>query len=190
MALPHLERVASQPVSLRLGMGWWQRATLPLVAWWHGARLDRQLAAGMNPQGSAMLALRAQRITARHRRTRLAQGLARVIRDAQDTTPAFSAAVRPHRQEVLAARTVLATIDHRLRAPEPVTARGVALIQALLTEGTSPLYVPSHPGALASQLRTAATALQPAAQEIGSLRRPSAETPAGAAASPAVSVDT
>src|SRR5438874_2568970 len=126
MALAGLDRVAFRPDSLRLGVGWWQWGILAVVAWWHGARLDRQLAAGINPPASAILAVRAERITARRSRMRLAQGLARVIGDAQDTTPAFGAAVRPHRQEVLAARTVLGTLDQRLRGPEPVTARGMA----------------------------------------------------------------
>jgi len=62
---------------------------------------------------------------------------------------------------VLAARGVLATLDRRLRAPEPVTPRGVTLLQALLTDGTSPLYRPSEPGGLGSQLRAAAAALEP-----------------------------
>ena len=103
----------------------------------------------------------------------LAEGLARAIRDAHATTPGFSAAVRPQRQEVLAARAVLGTLERRLRAPEPVTARGVALLQALLTEGTSPLYRPDEPGALGSQLRAAAAALEPPSHAIN---RPTAGT--------------
>jgi hypothetical protein len=190
MALAALDRVASRPGSLRFGVGWWRRTSLSVIAWWHGARLDRQLAAGINPQASAILAVRAMRITACRSRIRLAQGLLRGIRDAQDTTPAFSAAVRPQRQEVLAARMVIATLDQRLRADEPVTARGVALVRALLTEGTSPLYVPRHPGALGSQLRAAAAALEPALDGIDSSRSPSAETLTDVAASRAVFVDT
>jgi hypothetical protein len=106
---------------------------------------------------------------------RLADGLARVILDAQDTTPRFSAAVRPHGKEVLAARTVLVTLDRRMRASAPVTARGVALVQALLTEATSPLYLPSEPGVLSSQLRAAAAALEPSVDEIDCSRRDIAE---------------
>ena len=164
MALSRSERVASPPFSLRVGAGWWQRVRVALIVWWRAARLDRQLAAGASPRASAVLALRAQRITGRRSRIRLADGLARAIRDAQGKTPGFSAAVRPHRREVLAARTVLATLDRRLRAPEPVTARGVALLRALLTDGTGPLYRPGEPGALGSQLRAAAAALEPPAR--------------------------
>ncbi|MBV8948788.1 MAG: hypothetical protein JO286_04375 [Solirubrobacterales bacterium] len=56
---------------------------------------------------------------------------------------------------------MLATLDRRLRAPEPVSAHGVALLESLLTDGTSPLYRPTEPGALGSQLRAAAAALEP-----------------------------
>ena len=166
MALSPLECVASPPFTPRLGAGWWQRLCVALIAWWRAARLDRELAAGASPDASAALARRAQRITGRRRRMCLAEGLARAIRDAHATTPGFSAAVRPQRQEVLAARAVLGTLERRLRAPEPVTARGVALLQALLTEGTSPLYRPDEPGALGSQLRAAAAALEPPTHAI------------------------
>lgn len=161
MALSRVEPVPASSFSLRLGVGRWRRIRFALIAWWCAEDLDRQLAAGTSPRTHAALAVRAQRITERHNRTRLADGLARVIRDAHATTPGFSAAIRPQRQEVRAARTVLATLERRLRAPEPVTARGMALLMALLTDGTSPLYRPSEPGALGSQLRAAAAALEP-----------------------------
>jgi len=61
----------------------------------------------------------------------------------------------------MAARTVLATLGRRLRAPEPVSPRGVALLESLLTDGTSPLYLPTERGALGSRLRAAAAALEP-----------------------------
>jgi hypothetical protein len=91
---------------------------------------------------------------------RVAAGLARAVRDAEATTRGLTAAVRPDQHEVIAARTVLATLDLRLRAPEPVTAHGVALLEWLLIDGTSPLYHPAEPGALGSQLRAAAAALE------------------------------
>jgi len=107
--------------------------------------------------------MRAERLTSRCFRERVAGGLTRIVRDAEAEAGAlsFSAAVRPHRSEVIAARTVLATLDRRLRGAEPVTAQGVALLESLLTDGTSPLYVPTEPGALGSRLRAAAAALEP-----------------------------
>jgi hypothetical protein len=133
-----------------------------LIAGWLAAELDRQLAAGASPAASAVLAVRAQRLTSRRVRERVAAGLTRAVRDAEARTVGFSAAVRPDRREVVAARTVIATLDHRLRGAEPVSAQGVALLQSVLTDGTSPLYLPSERGALGSRLRAAAAALEPA----------------------------
>lgn len=140
----------------------WRRIQLSLRVWWRAAQLDQQLAAGASPRASAEIGLRAQRITRRGSRKRLADGLARALRSAQETGPGFTAAVRPDSREMLAARIVVAALDQRLRAREPVTARGVAMLQLLLTECTSPLYRPSQPGALGSCLRAAAAALEPA----------------------------
>jgi hypothetical protein len=140
-----------------------------LIAWLQAAELDRQLAAGASPRATAVLSIRASRITAPRSRRRLADGLARALRSAQDTTPGVSAAVRPDVREVLAARAVLVALDRRLRAPEPVTAHGLAMLQTLLTDGTSPLYRPGEPGALGSRLRAAAAALEltERAQQVG-----------------------
>jgi hypothetical protein len=142
--------------------GYWRRVRLSAVVRWHGARLDQELAAGVSPQTCEAHALRARTITGRRSRASVARGLQRVLRTATDTSPGFTAAVRPHRREVLAARTVIEALDRRLRAPEPVSPRGMAILGGLLTDGTSPLYRPDQPGALGSQLRAAAAALEPA----------------------------
>lgn len=160
MSVARLERVSGSPLALSLRTGWLRRIRFALIASWRGASLDRELAAGAPPHADALLAVRARRITRRRGRVRVADGLARAMRDAR-STGGFSAAVRPDRREVLAARPVLGALDRRLRGPEPVTARGMALLLALLTDGGSPLYLRSEPGALGSQLRAAAAALEP-----------------------------
>lgn len=142
-----------------------QRIGLFLIARWRGGQLDRELAAGAHPRPHTPLALHEQRITSRRGRARVADGLARAVRDAVAVAPGFSAAVRPDRHEVLAARTVLAALDRRLRGPEPIAGRGIALLRELLTDGSGPLYLPTEPGALGSHLRAAAAALEPAGRE-------------------------
>ena len=138
-----------------------RRIRLALLASWRAAELDRQIAAGARSSDGTLLAIRGERITSRRQRERVADGLARVVRDAQAVTHGFSAAVHPDRREVLAARTVIAALHRRLRAPEPVTPRGVILLRGLLTDGNGPLYRPREPGALGSRLRAAAAALEP-----------------------------
>ena len=161
MSVADLERVWYPPRrrSLPRGRRRWRRIRLGLIAGWRAGELDRQLAGGASPGASALLAIRGRRLTSRRHRVRVAVGLARAVRDA-DPTRGSSAAVRPDRREVIASRAVLGTLDRRLRAFEPVTAHGVALLESLLTDGESPLYQPAEPGALGSQLRAAAAALE------------------------------
>jgi hypothetical protein len=125
------------------------------------ARLDRELTSGISPQTSDALAFRALRITGRWNRATIASGLVRALFSAEDAAPGFTAAELAHHHEVLAARTVIAAIDRRLRAPEPVAPRGMAMLHVLLAKGASPLYQSGEPGALGTQLRAAAAALQP-----------------------------
>lgn len=167
MSVADLERLSYPPLSLRPGGGRCRRIRLSLIASWRADELDRRLVAGESPETSALLAIRSRRLTSRRFRARVAAGLARVVRDAGATTRGFSAAIRPDRGEVIAARTVLATLDRRLRAPEPVSAQGIVLLESLLTDGASPLYRPTEPGALGSQLRAAAAALEPLARHDG-----------------------
>jgi hypothetical protein len=138
----------------------WRRLRLALIVGWRSAELDRRLAAGMSPWRSDELALRARRITRRRSRARLASGLSRAVRAADEVT-GFSAAVRPHPGEVLEAHAVLSAIAQRLGAPEPVAARGVAMVQLLLTDADSPLYRPAVQGALGRRLRAVAAAMEP-----------------------------
>ena len=161
MSVVDLDPVSSPPLSLGRPGGRWRRIRLGLIARWRARELDDQLAAGANPSSSEFLEIRAQRLTSRCFRERVAGGLTRAVRDAEASALSFSAAVRPHRREVIAARTVLATLDRRLRGAEAVSAQGVALLESLLTDGTSPLYMPAEPGALGSRLRSAAAALEP-----------------------------
>ena len=139
----------------------WRRVRLGVIVRWQAARLDRDLAAGVGVRTSDAHALRAVRITARRRRASLAGGLARVLRSASDSRPRLTAAAVPDRRAVLAARPVIEALERRLRGPEPVAARGVAMLGELLTEPTSPVYRSDDPGDLASGLRAAAAALEP-----------------------------
>jgi len=154
-------RTASSWLPIRPQAVYWRRLRAALSARCHAAALDRDLAAGVMPRGSDALALRARRITGRRSRASVAYGLARVLRTASDTRARFTAAVPPHRREVLVARPVIDALGHRLHGAEPVTARGMAMLTELLSEPTSPLYRPDEPGALGSRLRAAAAALEP-----------------------------
>ena len=154
------ERLAYPPDRPGVCGGRLEGVRLALIACCCATKLDRQLAAGARPGPGTLLAVHGQRITSRHGRARVADGLARAVRDAL-ASPRASAAVPPDRRELLAARTVLAVLDRRLRAAEPITAQGVALLRELLIDGAGPLYRCSEPGALGSRLRAAAAILEP-----------------------------
>ena len=132
---------------------------MALAAWWRTWELDRLLAEGADP-ADPLLRARARQITARRSRKRVAAGLAGALTKSV-AQPTFTAAVRPNGREVLAARTVLNTLDRRLRSSEPVDPQGVAILLVLLCDCTSPLFAAGEPGALGSRLRAAAAALEP-----------------------------
>ncbi len=159
--VPGVERVTSPAAAREPRVRARHRVRHGLSAWWHAAELDRQLAIGADPSTSDALAIRAHRITRPRSRRRVAGGLSGALRGAKDRTPGFTAAVRPDARELLAAGPVVAALHGRLRTAEPVSARGVAILLGLLTDGTSPLYQPAEPGVLASHLRAAAAALEP-----------------------------
>jgi len=128
------------------------------LAW---AELDRRLAAGESPWTSEALGARARQITAPRSRRQLAAGLAGVMRSARAGAPAWTAAARSRNPDVVDARAVIAALDQRLRAPDPVAAQGVAMVRMLLIDGNGLLYQPGRSGEVGSQLRAAAAALEP-----------------------------
>jgi len=166
VALGHTEPVVIRPLPLAPDAEPGRRSRgrgplLHLLARWQAAALDRELAAGVHEQTSAVLALRARKLTSGRRRKHIAAGLSRALRSARYTGPSFTAAVRPRATELISAQPVVTSLASRLRSPEPVTAQGMAMLGALLTDPGSPLYQPTEPGTLASRLRTAAAALRP-----------------------------
>ena len=100
-------------------------------------------------------------LTTRRNRDRVANGLARALRTAQDTTPGFTAAIRPRARELINAHAEIAAIERRLRSPEPIPAHGIAMLRELLSDPASPLYQPTEPGALVNLLRATHAALKP-----------------------------
>jgi len=134
------------------------RARISVLA--HRGRLDRLLAAGLDPVTSDELCLRAAQITRPSHREALASGLERALDAAERTGPRMSSAVPPAKREVRAARGALLDLCGALRVYPQVDPAGVALAQELLTDGRGPLYVKSRGDALERALRRAALALE------------------------------
>jgi hypothetical protein len=129
--------------------GWRAR----LVARLRGRSLDRALLAGVDPGASAPLAARAGRLTSTSSRTILAAGLARVL--ASVDVRSLGNRVRPAPRSVRANENELRALTELLLGTAPVYARGVAMVRALLTDGSSPVYTDRSGDALAAALAAA-----------------------------------
>jgi hypothetical protein len=126
---------------------------------WLSARLrahslDFQLGAGVPPWQSPTLAARARQLTSERNRDTLARSLERLVELAEEPrSPYRTSVVPPCRPQVREARPLMLAMAHRLRAREPVNARGVARLNHTLTDGAGPCYVPSRPDALRLELK-------------------------------------
>jgi hypothetical protein len=120
-------------------------------------RLDRALIAGADPARSPRLAARAALLTARSTRYELADGLDLIVASAQG--PPSSRRVLPRHSTVLANAPLLREIARTLRGPEPLYARGIAMIHRLLTDGTGPMYTSRDGSVLERELLKARAAV-------------------------------
>ena len=119
------------------------------------AGLDRQLASGVLSWRSPAHAARALQLTSDRHRRGLARSLEQLVEHADDPTIRFmSAVIPPCREQVREAMPLILPISARLRSAEPVDARGVARLRALLADGGGPCYMRSRPYALTIALQS------------------------------------
>jgi hypothetical protein len=121
--------------------------------------LDRELARGADPFASPRLARRAAKLCQPKMRHKLAADIERVIETTDEPPRPLTAAVPLNRCAIRDLRPLLLTIADDLRADDPVSANGVAIVRELLRDGGSPLYAGGRPGELEEELRRARAAL-------------------------------
>lgn len=119
--------------------------------------LDHALADGADLAGAPLLAARAAQLVSRASRDRIAAALERValMTDAQRgrlRTPPRRGAVRANRDELL-------RLAETLRHGGLLYARGVAVLELIVIDGTGPAYTDSRGELLARRLRLAADGL-------------------------------
>lgn len=119
------------------------RTTMPaalsrLLARSLAPRLDGALINGANPADSTMLAARASLLTSARMRGSLADSLHNLVRAAQGPQRRWWAL--GSREAVLANASDLDALAMLLTSETPLYARGLALLNALLTDGTGPAY--------------------------------------------------
>lgn len=122
--------------------------------------LDRRLAAGANPDECDDLRRRAEQLRSSVHRRELAASLLTLVEKADGPTPPISAAVPIHRRSILAARSDVIALALDLGATDlEGSARGIALVARLLSDGASPVYAPIGPEALKRAVQDAHAAL-------------------------------
>lgn len=127
----------------------------------HARRLDHQLAVGRSPESFPLLALRAQEIARPSNRRSLAVAIRRLLRQAARRPVNPAAAPLANLASVRSLHEELEALADHLDAPVPVAARGVALVQELMEDGGSPLYLPYAREALHRRVQLALAALDP-----------------------------
>ena len=122
-------------------------------------RFDQALAVGVPAPAGSALAAHAARLTSVAERHAVAQALRRAVRDANDDPGATqSGRVPMHRANIASAKALIDEVTRRLHAPHPVSARGMARLRQLLSDGAGPLYRHGR-GDLAGRLGAALAAL-------------------------------
>ncbi len=106
--------------------------------------LDQQLVAGADPSGSPQLAARATVLTSAFERERLAEAIDRVVDAAHGPQRRWWAV--SGRRPVCANAEELRALAQLLRSSRPLYARGVAIVNQLITDGCGPLYTAGAEG--------------------------------------------
>lgn len=119
--------------------------------------LDHALAEGADPSSSPVLSARAAQLVSRSNRRRLAEALERFALTAEASQGLFRA--MPRRQSIAANRGELMRLAHTLRSGGLLYARGIAILELVLIDGTGPAYTDARGEGLARQLELAGATL-------------------------------
>lgn len=111
-----------------------------LMAWLLQGKFDRMLAVGVPAPAGSALAVHAARLTSVDERQAIARSLRRAVHDAGRSDAPPSSRVPLNAPNIAAAEDRIDEVTMRLHSPRPVTARGVARLRLLLSDGTGPLY--------------------------------------------------
>jgi hypothetical protein len=131
--------------------------------------LTRELAQGADPTAAPARALRASQLTSGRRRRQMIRTWRRTIAEARQPAVTRAMVGIINRRAVLEAEDAIQELIERLRSPDPVTAKGMAMAERIVTDGiSSPLYSPAERGTLRRQLLVATAELDPEPLELPS----------------------
>jgi hypothetical protein len=132
-------------------------AVTRLLARTRRLELDRALAEGADPASSPLLAARAAQLVGRAGRYRLAASLEHLALTADAPLRLFRTA--PRRGAVQANRAALMELAMTLRQGGLLYARGIAILELVLIDGSGPAYRDGRGEGLARQLQLAVAGL-------------------------------
>ena len=128
-------------------------AAVRIAARLRRSALDRALTDGADPAASRLIAARAAQLASASIRARIADGLERLAPSAN--RPRSRARILPSGAATLGNRSELLELAGLLRGDRPLYARGVAMLEVILTDGAGPAYTDLRGEALARQLQIA-----------------------------------
>ncbi len=108
------------------------------VALIRSSSLDRELIAGRDPSSSTQLAAHVARLTNPRTRVLIAEGLERLIQAAQGPQQRWSAVGR--RDPLVGNINEIRELAELLRSETPLYARGIAILNQFLSDGTGCAY--------------------------------------------------
>jgi hypothetical protein len=102
--------------------------------------LDRQLAVGVPAPAGSALAVHQARLTSDAEREAIARTLRQAVHDAHAGLSPFSSRIPLHPTNIAAAQDLIDAITLRLHSPRSVSARGMARVRLVLSDGCGPMY--------------------------------------------------
>jgi hypothetical protein len=110
-----------------------------VIARLRAEKFDRQLAVGVPAAAGSALAAHQARLTSTTEREAMARSLRQAVCDSH-TGAVFSSRIPVHPRNIAAAADLIDAITLRLHSPQPVSARGMARLRRVLSDGSGPFY--------------------------------------------------
>jgi hypothetical protein len=104
--------------------------------------LDCRLASGELPESNLLLATRARHLVSSRARHQAASAWTRMLERSTGSRADRVPRVRPCEERISASRNDIEELIHLLESSGPVASRGVAIANALLEEGSGPVWNP------------------------------------------------
>lgn len=111
-----------------------------VTAWLRASQFDRQLAVGVPAPAGSALAVHQARLTSMAEREAIASALRQAVHDVHAGGTPLCVRIPVHLNNIAAAEDLIDTITLRLHSPRPVSARGMARLRVVLSDGCGPMY--------------------------------------------------